>query len=271
MKRIATLPSWTRVAPCAATRAGVGQDARTRIAILASLFVTLAGCKSTAPIQTARAESRLGKLPACTATTNLGELCRVRVADLRPTQFGIGFASVEKKQEPLEKAVSDATRLDTLLEAAPVSIAIGPAGTFYIIGDHTFARALWNAKVSDASGSVTANFADLAPAEFWSLLEQKKWYYPFDESGKGPLPESALPATLGALNDDPVQSVADAVREAGGYTLSEEPGATARWLDFFRTHLPAGLAASDLKEATKQGLALARSQDARPLPGFKGD
>ena len=78
------------------------------------------------------------------------------------------------------------------------------------------------------------------------------------------------PKRIAALVDDPYRSLAGLVRNAGGFAKDQAPFAEFLWADFFRPQVAARLIDKDPKRATREALRLARSDEARYLPGWSG-
>ena len=72
------------------------------------------------------------------------------------------------------------------------------------------------------------------------------------------------------LQDDPYRSLAGLVRRAGGYAKDQAPFVEFIWADFFRPRVAARLIRREPQRATRLGLRLACSDDARYLPGWTG-
>jgi hypothetical protein len=72
------------------------------------------------------------------------------------------------------------------------------------------------------------------------------------------------------MQNDPYRSLAGLVRVAGGYAKDLTPFSEFLWADFFRPRISARLIADQQSRATRMGVKLARSSDARYLPGWIG-
>lgn len=134
--------------------------------------------------------------------------------------------------------------------------------------------ALVQENVSEAWALQLADYSNMPTLLFWRLMSFKHWAHPYDEHGA--LCEySAIPEKLGALRDDPYRSLAGVVRTEGGYAKDSEPYVEFLWADFFRDHFTRQSlqpnASGQLPAKTlRQALHLARSDDARNLPGWSG-
>jgi hypothetical protein len=81
---------------------------------------------------------------------------------------------------------------------------------------------------------------------------------------------SGIPGHLTRLQDDPYRSLAGELRHAGGYAKDATSFSEFLWADFFRTHIPVGLIEQEFGKALAKAKKLARTQDARYLPGWCG-
>jgi hypothetical protein len=79
-----------------------------------------------------------------------------------------------------------------------------------------------------------------------------------------------MPRRLTQLEDDPYRSLAGLVRGAGGFAKDQAPFVEFLWADFFRPRVAARLITKEPRRATRDGLRLAKSNEARYLPGWSG-
>jgi hypothetical protein len=210
---------------------------------------------------------RLAALNPCSATSKLGEMCRLRLQDARPTQMGVGLRAARERSAPARKVRGDASSLDAWLEENPQAVVIGPGGISCLTGPHALARGLLDAELSETYGSVAANFSDVTDDSFLALLEERSWVQLMALDGSGPRAFADLPPTLAALPDDPWRSLADELQAAGAHEGGSTPAVEARWADFLRARLPAS-EAEDFGNALKRARELAQSSDASGLPGY---
>ena len=198
-----------------------------------------------------------------------GAHCTVDARRLRPTQVAVGFKEVELRLAKY-RALSP-KKQDRYLRERPLPLVIGPGGEPYILDHHHLARLALQAIAPPLLyAEIRENWRTLAPAEFWERMQARHWVYLFDEQGRGPLSPSELPARIDAMRDDPYRSLAWAVRQRGGYAESDAPYADFQWANFFRTRIALDDVKTRFTDATDRALALARSEEARALPGFGG-
>jgi hypothetical protein len=79
-----------------------------------------------------------------------------------------------------------------------------------------------------------------------------------------------IPVRLQDLVDDPYRSFAGAVREAGGFSKPPEPFQEFLWANFFRVSVTPKSLQRDWKKAVNRAVEMARSKDAKYLPGWCG-
>jgi hypothetical protein len=194
-----------------------------------------------------------------------GTRCLIDVQLLHPTQIAVGLYEIRLRAERVRRMKPN--KQERYLRDKEVPVVIGPGGVPFILDHHHLARLLLDTGLrSRAYAVVRANWNALPPDEFWKRMQENHWVYPYDENGKGPLPPTALPKTVGELKDDPYRSLAWLVRERGGFAKTPAPFAEFRWADFFRSRIPA-TALVHWEAAVETALKLAAHPDARTLPG----
>ena len=191
----------------------------------------------------------------------------VPVADLRPTQMTVGFREVEIKRRQWREADEEA-RI-TLLRRHVVPAVIGPKGRLYIVDHHHFTKALLDEKASVIAVYVVADLGDLAKEEFWTFLDNSDWCHAYDADGKR-CELSDIPKNLSELVDDPFRSLVGELIRAGGCAKSGAPFFEFLWADFLRRRIKKQLVEKDFGTALVKALDLAKSTDAKSLPGWSG-
>lgn len=208
-------------------------------------------------------------MAACTVSMPVGATCTVSVAALRPTQFALGAIEVQKRAKKL-RAMS-ATELERYKRAHVIPLVVSPDHAFYATDHHHFAVALAQVEGRNATlvATIQENFGSVANGQFWVQMEAAHYLYLFDENGDGPLQASSLPASLFTMGDDPYRSLAWGVQNEGGYDVTTVPHAEFQWADFFRTRIDRSSISDDFEGVVSRGLELARSPEARGLPGYR--
>ena len=186
---------------------------------------------------------------------------------LRPTQMSIGYREVETKRSAWRKA-DDKQRI-ALLRSHIVPAVLGPKGHHYIVDHHHFARALLEEKAPYVGVYVLADLSHLAKSEFWTFLDNSDWCHAYDADGKR-CALSDIPDSLTKLADDPFRSLVGELIRAGGCAKSDKPFFEFLWADFLRRRIKQALVKKDFGSALVKAIELAKSPDAKSLPGWSG-
>jgi hypothetical protein len=187
-----------------------------------------------------------------------------KVLELRPTQFAIGVREVNQKTEKLKSLKS--AELHEYLRERAVPIVIWSKMDF-IIDHHHLAFACFAAGVEEIFVEMKADLSHLDEPKFWQHMKSLGWCHLFDQFGK-PHEAKLLPEDVRGLADDPYRSLAWAVRHEGGYEKSGQLFSDFRWAEFLRKRVVIEHGDAGFAKAVKQGLALAKTPEARNLPGF---
>jgi hypothetical protein len=197
----------------------------------------------------------------------MSKLQQAPVKSLCPTQLTIGFLEVEEKKKRL-RALS-AKDQQQFLQDHPMPVVLGPGKKLYITDHHHLARAAFDLKIDSACFEVDEDFSALGQDKFWVEMDKQSWVHPLDHNGVRHRYEF-IPKTLDKLVDDVYRSVAGFVRDAGGYDKTHTAFAEFIWADFFRRNIPIEDVVENFQAAVKLGQTLARSPDAKRIPGYKG-
>jgi hypothetical protein len=190
----------------------------------------------------------------------------VPLDELRPTQITVGMREVQERRRrwrALKKKKA------AFLGRHMIPVILGPKGRHYIVDHHHLARALYDEGVEEVLVTVMANLSMLELDAFWFVLDNRDWMHPFDAKGRR-RGYRELPKAVGELVDDPFRSLAGDLRRAGGYSKETTPFSEFLWADFLRRKLSRKLVVEDFAEALRRALRLAKSHDARYLPGWCG-
>jgi 3-phytase len=190
---------------------------------------------------------------------------------LRPTQMAVGWREVLAKIKLFNgKTPAEAV---AYLKDKDVPVVIGPGGTPFMTDGHHTLRALIESKQAEkvAYGHILANWATLAPAEFWQRMAEKNWVYLKDANAK-PVKPADLPVDLLHVQRDPYRGLGWGVMKAGGF--DEKKGVFFQeflWGDRFRGRIQWNDEDdADFARAVKEGCALALTPEFADLPGYKG-
>jgi len=191
----------------------------------------------------------------------------VAVSDLRPTQITVGFREVEIKRRQWREADEDA-RVQ-LLRRHVVPAVVGPKGRPYIIDHHHFTKALLDEKASLVAVYIVADLEGLSKNEFWTFLDNSDWCHAYDADGERRA-LADIPKSLTELTDDPFRSLVGALIRAGGCAKNSTPFFEFLWADFLRRRIKPSLVEKDFAAALVVAIDLAKSMDAKSLPGWSG-
>ncbi|MFM1814156.1 MAG: hypothetical protein RLZ98_851 [Pseudomonadota bacterium] len=193
----------------------------------------------------------------------------VSIEDLRPTQMAVGMRAVVHKRRKLETRAPKRKQLDKVLSCRPIPVIRGPGDHLYMVDNHHFGLALWQAEIDSAYAVVLDDLSRLTPSEFWWRMEAEGRLYPYNETGRRVSP-AKLPVSLNALRHDPYRDLAWQVRRDGGFAKADVPFAEFHWAGFFRAIIPPELASRPDRRAIKLAKEVARSAAAADLPGYLG-
>ena len=235
-------------------------------------------------------------LPELAPDSVVGARCQVKLDSLKPTQNAAGFDEVNDKIARYS-AKSKADLKDYLI-VHPVPVVIGNGDQFYLTDHHHLCNAMWKmAEGKNEAGVdtgnarvvvlVQANIAPLKGYHFWKAMHKDRLVYLFDNYGAGPLRPKELCSHIKELRNDPYRSLAWEVRTRYGYDKSPHAFAEFIWADFFRVRiiidndllknkvtdseiLIRSLPEEHYKEVIDEAMQLARSPEARGLPGYLG-
>jgi hypothetical protein len=191
----------------------------------------------------------------------------VPIAALRPTQITVGMREVDAKRRTWREK-GDGKGAEFLGQHM-VPVIVGPKGRHYVIDHHHLARALLEEDVTDVLITVVATLKDLAPDEFWTVMDMRGWMHPYDEDGVRQTPKE-LPKSVKDMVDDPFRSLAGELRRAGGFAKDTTPFSEFLWADFLRRRMKRKEVEKQFQEAVADALKLARSMEADHLPGWCG-
>lgn len=192
----------------------------------------------------------------------------VPILSLRPTQMTVGMREVKEKRKRW-RARKSARKQAESLGTHMIPVVLGPDGKHYVVDHHHLARALHDEGVKDVLVTVIADLTMVDKDAFWSVLDHRRWAYPYDGKGER-RPFKNIPKSVTGLKDDPYRSLAGEIRRAGGYAKDTTPFSEFLWADYLRTKIPAATVRKHFSKALDAALAHAHAPDARYLPGWAG-
>jgi hypothetical protein len=194
-------------------------------------------------------------------------LVRAKLAQLRPTQFSVGYVEVELKAAEWKKLKKK--QRQQVLESHVFPAVLGLDGAYYIVDHHHLGIALIEQGLKDVWITKLDDMSWLKPAIFWRTMEFRSWAHPYDHRGRR-RDYADMPQKLTRMQNDPYRSLAGLVRRAGGCAKDLAPFSEFLWADFFRPRVGARLIADQPRRAVRIGVKLARSKEACYLPGWIG-
>ncbi|HEY4140644.1 MAG TPA: ParB-like protein [Pseudolabrys sp.] len=194
-------------------------------------------------------------------------LTPVTIESLRPTQITVGLLEVDEKRKDLRKR--GAKKIGNFLGDHMIPVVLGPRERHFIIDHHHLSLALHKEGVEKVLVTVVADLSELAMDEFWIVLDHKSWVHPYDEEGRR-RDFAKIPKSVDDLKDDPFRSLAGEMRRAGAFAKDTTPFSEFLWADFLRRRLKRSAVEKNFKAAVKEASVLAKSKDARYLPGWCG-
>lgn len=195
------------------------------------------------------------------------QLIDIRLEKLHPTQITVGKLEVDLKRKQWAELGKKA-RAAALASHWFPAIA-GPEDRHYIVDHHHFGLALLEENVQTVSVMLLKDLSWLDMSKFWRVMDHHQWVHPYDAQGVR-RDFASVPGHLQQLHDDPYRSLAGELRRAGGFAKDVTPFSEFLWADFFRVHIQAELIRHDFHKALAKAKKIARTQDARYLPGWCG-
>ena len=212
--------------------------------------------------------SRYEPLPA--PPEDKAALIEVAVDSLHPTQMCVGWAEIKHRIEDF-KAESEKDRRDYLL-TRPVPVARSSDGQLWMVDRHHRLRGLLEVTPKATAWAYVVLDVNAASAEIvLQALQQRGWLYLYDGRGLGPLPPSALPASLLGCQDDPFRSLVWKLKREGVIEAAPLiPFHEFRWGAWLRRKALPPFSSDRLDPALPAARSYARSAAASRLAGWKG-
>jgi hypothetical protein len=191
------------------------------------------------------------------------------VLSLKPTQFSVGMVEVEYKSKKMLRLSKKALKL--LVDQRPIPVVLSPWNELCIIDHHHFVCACWHANVKKVRVELVKDYSThkMSYVQFWKQMAKLNYAYLMDQFGNGPQSPLYLPSDIRGVADDPYRSLAWIVRKEGAYEKSSASFAEFLWAKFFRDKkLLSKQGKSGLKNVVGKAIRLAKSEEAKHLPGF---
>ncbi|GAB3628962.1 hypothetical protein PTE30175_00473 [Pandoraea terrae] len=187
--------------------------------------------------------------------------------ELHPTQLTVGMIEVHAKKKHLVSMKP--AQQQEFLQAHPIPAVAGPGGKMYITDHHHLGRAALDAGIPQAFLMVEADMSDKNVDDFWKAMDEKLWVHPLDACGVRHY-YASIPNHLEKLVDDAYRSLAGYVRDAGGFDKTPTAFAEFIWADFFRRSIAVEDLQVNFDAAVQRAIPLAKSAQAKYLPGYNG-
>ena len=191
----------------------------------------------------------------------------VPLEELRPTQITVGMREVEEKRQRWREHKEK--KKGEYLGQHMIPVILGPKQRHYVIDHHHLSRALMDEGEKAVLVTVVADLSMLERDAFWVVVDHRGWVHPYDEKGER-RGFDAIPKSIDDLVDDPFRSLAGELRRSGGFAKETTPFSEFLWADFLRRRIPRKSVEKDFASAIEKALSLAKSQEARYLPGWCG-
>jgi len=191
----------------------------------------------------------------------------VRILSLRPTQMTVGLREVNEKRRHWREHGSK--KKAKLLGRHQIPVVVGPDKKNYVIDHHHLARALHEEGEKEVLVSIIADLTMVDPKSFWTVLDNHRWVYPYNDDGER-CHYKDIPKSITGLKDDPFRSLAGELRRAGGFAKDTTPFSEFLWADFLRRRMSRKLVEKDFSRAIEKALEFGKSQGAIYLPGWCG-
>lgn len=195
---------------------------------------------------------------------------QVRIADLRPTQYSVGFIEVKEKMKLILEARASG-RLDEYFEDQTVPVIKSPTGELFMIDRHHFVRAVYELREELATDivyvAIAKDFSRLKKRKFWKKIEN---YMDLYDQLDRPIRVAQIPKYVEDLVDDIFRSLAGRLRRLGYYAKTGEPFQQFIWARALRRHfrkIEFDLNENNYSEGIFLGGKWALSREAQGLPG----
>lgn len=197
-------------------------------------------------------------------------LIELPIAQLQPTQLCVGMAEVRSRQRDFQ--AEDRGERRDYLGTKPVPLVRSATGAVWMVDRHHRLRALLELDpTATAFGYIALELDTSDSAEVLEELRRRGWLYLYDGRGLGPLSPAVLPPRLTGLQDDPYRSLVWRLKKDGVIEPAPLiPFHEFRWGAWLRSRALPPFSSAHLHPALPAARALARSDAARHLAGWKG-
>lgn len=209
-------------------------------------------------------------LAPCTPKSNSGDFCLALLSELRPTQFAVGYRDVKRKRDAIEAAQKSGEFSSSHFFKNPGLVVKGPEDIFYLVDGHHRARASVDADVREFRVRVIEDFSHLPMADFWMRMKENQMVWLYDANGLGPQNPIHIPAKVQELADDPYRTLAEDAQDRGANIKTDKLFQEFYWANFYRQGIDKALLTTNYESAILEALKLAKTTEAKNLPGYNG-
>ena len=110
----------------------------------------------------------------------------VPILALRPTQMTVGMREVKEKRKRFRDHKSKKKQAE-LIGHHMIPVVLGPDQLYYVVDHHHLARALHDEGIKDILVTVIGDLGMVDRADFWGVMDNKRWVYPYDAKGETPV------------------------------------------------------------------------------------
>jgi hypothetical protein len=204
---------------------------------------------------------------ACHPRLAVGSICEAQLADLHPTQFGVGLLEVAQTKRELLKKTPAGVRQTVLKKQ--IAVVIGPDGKLWLVDRHHLSRALWDMGERQAPVHIVGRVEHAD--RFWQVMSDSHWAWLFDERGNS-LDPANLPAHIEDLPDFGYRSLAGFAEDE---YMFDKPSRVYfiefAWARYFGEQLGwAEVTAETVRQRLEDARRLACLPAAASLPGYPG-
>jgi hypothetical protein len=178
----------------------------------------------------------------------------IAILELHPTQMTVGYREVAERRRLRQEALAAGDGLPRLI----VPVVLGPFGKNYILDRHHELCFRATEGEVEVRVAVVDDLRSLVWLKFWRELDRRSWCRPQGGDGKWH-DYGDIPLSISGLADDPLRSLARAMRRVGGHTKKRTPFNDFLWADFFRQRISRNLVDDDFELALREALELVRN------------
>jgi len=203
----------------------------------------------------------------CAPQSPVGAVCEADLAQLHPTQFGVGLLQVSDEMRKLKNKTPAKLRKAALKKR--IAVVIGPDGSLWLVDRHHFSRALWELGERRAPVSIVGRIDQ--HDGFWQAMKAAKWTWLYDERGN-PREPAELPRQIKDMPDYSYRALAGFAEDEHFFS---KPGriyfVEFAWARYFGEQLGwAPITAENLAQRLGQARRAACQPAAAGLPGYPG-